>query len=241
MKIAQEILNSLKEDSPVRDIRIGVFWTGVWSRKCGIALTLPPGHEHIPAIQEAGTLKEKTALELANLWDSPFITERSVAIAAINSLLDPPDNSIVDLDASEILLEKGAGKRVALVGHFPFAQNLKRVAKELWVLELNPQPGDLPASSAPRIIPQAEIVAITGSALINGTIDQLLELSSPLSFVMVMGPSAPLSPVWFDFGVQVVSSSLILDPPGVLECLSQGGNLHQLVPFGVKKVSLIKK
>ncbi|MCR4428249.1 MAG: DUF364 domain-containing protein [Caldiserica bacterium] len=241
MKVAQGILNSLKEDSPVREIRIGVFWTGVWSKRCGIALTLQPGHEHLPAIRKAGNLKEKTALELANLWDSDLITERSVAVAAINSLIEPAEEPLMDLDAGEILLERGAGKRIALVGHFPFVSQLKEVASELWVLELNPQPGDLPASAAPQIIPQAEILAITGSALINGTIDQLLELASPKSFVIVMGPSAPLSRVWFDFGVDVVSSSLVIDPPRVLECLSQGGNLHQMVPFGIRKVSLIKK
>jgi len=56
-----------------------------------------------------------------------------------------------------------------------------------------------------------------------------------------MGPSAPLSPIWFDHGVDVVSSSIVWDPERVLDCLSQGGNLHQMMAMGIRKVSILKK
>jgi len=241
MQVAQSILESIKEDAEIQEARIGIFWTGVWSKRCGIALTLWPGPEHAPAVREAGGLKGKPALELAKLWTSPLMTERSLAIAAMNSLIDPEEDSLQELDAGDFLLHQGAEKKIALVGHFPFVPELRKVAEKLWVLELNPRPEDLPASAAPEVIPRADIVAITGSALINGTIDQLLSLVSPSSLVMVMGPSAPLSRVWFDYGVDIISSSIVLDPPRVLDCLSQGGNLHQIVPFGIRKVSILKK
>lgn len=241
MGVAQSILETIKWDTEVREIRIGIFWTGVWSKRCGIALTLHPEFEHEPAVRDAGALKGGSALELAKLWNSHLLTERSLAIAAMNSLIDPEEDSLQELDAADYLLQKGAGKKIALVGHFPFVPKLRKVTAELWVLELNPRPEDLPASAAPEVIPRADIVAITGSALINGTIDQLLSLVSPSSLVMVMGPSAPLSRVWFDYGVDIISSSIVLDPPRVLDCLSQGGNLHQIVPFGIRKVSILKK
>lgn len=240
MGVAQQILESIKGDEEIKEIRVGIFWTGVWSKRCGIALTLHPEFEHEQAVRGAGALKGMTALELANLWNSPLLTERSLAIASLNSLLDPKEEDLRDLDAGDFLFQEGAGKKIALVGHFPFVPKLREVAKKLWVLELNPRPGDLPASLAAEIIPQAEIVAITGSALINGTMDHLLNLVSPHSLVVVMGPSAPLSPIWFDLGVDVVSSSIVLNPTRVLDCLSQGGNLHQMVAVGIRKVSILK-
>jgi len=241
MGIAQQIVESIKWDADIKEIRIGIFWTAVWSKRCGIALTLHPEFEHEQAVRDAGALKRMSALELAKLWSSPLLTERSLAIASINSLLHPDEENLQDLDAGDLLFQEGAGKRIALVGHFPFVPKLREVAKRLWVLELNPRPGDLPASAAAEVIPQAEIVAITGSALINGTIDQLLSLTSSQSLVIVMGPSAPLSPIWFDHGVDVVSSSIVWDPERVLDCLSQGGNLHQMMAMGIRKVSILKK
>lgn len=241
MGVAKSILESIKRDAEVQEIRIGIFWTAVWSAQCGLALTLRPEFEHKPAVGEAGKLRRKSALGICQLWNSSLLSERSLGIAAINSLIDVSGNHLKDLDAADYLMESGKGKNIAMVGHFPFVPALRKIASKLWVLELEPGPEDFPSSAAPEIIPQADIVAITGSAIINGTMDQLLKLASPQSLVVVMGPSAPLSPVWFDFGVDIVSSSIVLDPPRVLECLSQGGNLHQMVRSGIRKVSILKK
>jgi hypothetical protein len=40
MKILDDLLADLNFDAPVRDIRLGVFHTGVLSRHCGLAATL---------------------------------------------------------------------------------------------------------------------------------------------------------------------------------------------------------
>ncbi len=58
---------------------------------------------------------------------------------------------------------------------------------------------------------QADIVAITGSALINHSIERLLNLCRPESFVVVLGPTTPLSPVLFDHGVDVICGTRVVD------------------------------
>lgn len=47
MKILDDPIGSLRGDAPARDVRVGPFWTAVWSRGCGLASTVGPEvHEH---------------------------------------------------------------------------------------------------------------------------------------------------------------------------------------------------
>jgi hypothetical protein len=46
--------------------------------------------------------------------------------------------------------------------------------------------------------------------------------------VVVLGPSTPLSPVLFDYGVDVVSGTRVVDVDVALRCLSEGATFHQI-------------
>jgi uncharacterized protein (DUF4213/DUF364 family) len=65
------------------------------------------------------------------------------------------------------------------------------------------------------------VVAITGTTLINHTLESLLDLARG-KVVIVLGPSTPLSPVLFDHGVSYVCGSLVEDPVAALRCVSEG-------------------
>lgn len=211
-------------------MRIGPFWTAVWSRGCGLASTTGLGeHEHgTTFVQNAGSLAGRSALELARLACSESPLEAGIGLAAINSLLEVDEAGCVELNAGDLLVERGRDKKVALVGHFPFVPALREAAARLWVIELRPEPGDLSAEEAEAIVPQANIVAITGSAFINHTMERLLGLCPPNSFVVVLGPTTPLSPVLFDYGVDVVSGTRVVEPELALRCLSEGATFRQI-------------
>jgi uncharacterized protein (DUF4213/DUF364 family) len=113
-------------------------------------------------------------------------------MAAINSALEVDLNKCQNINAAEVLYKKGKNKKVVVVGHFPFVNKLRELTKELWVVERKPQSGDIPASEAKRVIPQADVIAITGTALINGTMGELLSLCPKKSLVMVLGPTVLL-------------------------------------------------
>jgi len=70
--------------------------------------------------------------------------------------------------------KQGAGKNVALVGHLPFIPLLRKSVGNLWVIEQNPSGDDCPAQSAADLIPKADVMALTGSAVINHTLEELL-------------------------------------------------------------------
>ncbi len=224
---------------------IGLHWTAVLVetqgvQRCGLAATQSnPEFEHarLPAVEAAGQLEGFDALQLAQLVFSKSFTEVSVGLATINALLPPIDN-MVDLAAEDYIARHGAYSQVALIGHFPFVQSLREKVKTLWVLELNPREDDLPASAAPDVIPQADILAITSTTLINHTFEGIMQLRKPGARVLLLGPSTPLSPLMFDFGVHVLSGSVVTHPQAVLPYVRQGANFRQVRVQGVRLVTV---
>ncbi|NOZ00118.1 MAG: DUF364 domain-containing protein [Chloroflexi bacterium] len=239
MPLINDLLNSLQHDAPVRNLLIGVHWTAVCSRRCGLASTLGASSVHGEiTLPEAGDLHTRSARELAEYARSENPLEVSVGVAAINSLLDVDESLAVEVNALDVLARRGAGKTVALVGHFPFVPKLRPAVGRLWVLEQHPIEDDFPAEAAPDLIPQADVVAVTGSALLNNTLGDLLALCRPGSEVMVLGPSTPLSPVLFAHGATLLAGTLVTDERLALRAIAQGAAFRQV--GGVRLLTLAK-
>jgi uncharacterized protein (DUF4213/DUF364 family) len=235
--LIDDLLAALKDDVPVRDVRAGVFWTAVVVEKpggvlsCGLASTSADkeGHHGTPLVREAGNLLERSALELAALARSDSQLERAIGLAAINALLPRDERAWVELNAEHVIRERGAGKRVVVVGHFPFVGRLRSHVGRLSVLELHPvAPADLPADRAEEVVPEADVVAITSTTLINRTFDGLISLCRPDALVLMLGPTTPLSPVLFDHGADVISGTVVEEIDRVLLGVSQGANFRQI-------------
>ena len=235
LPLVDRLLAGLTSFGSVIDVRIGTHWTAVVvdqpsGPRAGLAATqMVHDLEHgRPAVREAGKLIGRDARALAELARSESPTERSVGFAALNALLEVDEAACVDRNAEELILERGRGRTVAVVGHFPFVPKVREVAQTCWVLELSPGADDLPAERASEIIPQADVVAITGMTLINGTFESLAALPRPGAFVVVLGPSTPLSPLLFDYGVDAISGAVVVDIPAALAAISQGANFRQI-------------
>ena len=240
MKILDQLIASLDCHAVAMDIRQGVFHTAVVTRHCGLAATLTKDAlcQGSSKVKEPGHLLEKTPAELARLAYSDSLLEASMGMAAINSLLDVDESACQELNAAELILELGQGRNVAIVGHFPFLPKVREAAKTLWVIEKNPRPGDLNADQAGQWLPRADVVAITGTSLTNHTLPELLALCRPEAFVLLLGDTAPLSPVFFDYGVDAVCGTRVVDPELTLRCISQGATYRQIQ--GVRRLTLMK-
>jgi len=238
MNILDAIIAKLPEDVPVRSVLVGAHWTVVCSRHCGMAATLMSSHPHgHKQVRDVGQLHQKSVHELAELALSTELMEASIGVAAINSLLDVDTSQAVEINASEVLTRLGRGKNVALVGHFPFIPQVRPEVGQLWVIEQNPRGDDYPAEAAGNLLPQADIVAITSSSLINHTLDSLLSLCSAQATVMLLGPSTPLSPILFDYGVNIISGTQVIDEAAVVRTVGQGASFRQVE--GVKLLTFI--
>jgi uncharacterized protein (DUF4213/DUF364 family) len=242
MTVLEDLLALMPPHAPkVRDVRIGPFWTVVWTeRGAGLASTqrdahIPHGHS---LIRWAGDLMDHSAIELAGLLHSRSPMEAALGMATVNALLEVDDAVLTDRNASEEIIERGRGKRVAIVGRFPFIPKVRHAVGHLDVLELDPGPKELPPTSAAEVIPRADVVAITGTSLVNKTFDGLLAHCRPDAFVLVLGPTTPLSPVLFDYGVDLIAGTRVVDPLLALTVASQGAIFRQLQ--GVRLVTIAK-
>lgn len=241
MSIIQHIIDSIKDDAPVREVRICIHATLVESLRVGVC-----GHSRADQAYEVihrqdvvanhGKLTNFSAQDLSRYALSKLPIEASVGIAAINSILDADWAKLKPQKYSEILIEKAKDKSVAVVGHFPFIGRMRKTASNLVELGLEPGTGDKPVSDAPEVLPRADIVLISSSTLVNHTIDHMLHLSRNASFVAVAGPSVIFSPIFFRYGAHAVMGPLIEDVAVVIKHLSEGSSLTHLE--GLSEISM---
>jgi uncharacterized protein len=238
--IINDLISVLDVDTEASDIRQGVFHTGVLTRHCGLAATLARDafKQKPPMVKEAGFLLDKPVSELIRLALSDGQLEAAVGMATVNSLIEINDNACLELNAASLILKEGAGKKIAIVGHFPFVPRIAKAAKKLWVIDKNPEAGDFSYTDADQLIPMADVVAITGSAFSNHTIEHLLACCRPGAYVVVLGDTTPLSPVLFDYGVDAVCGTQVVDADLALRCVSQGANFRQIK--GTRRLTMMR-
>jgi uncharacterized protein (DUF4213/DUF364 family) len=242
MKIIDDLLTHLSpDDVPLRDAIIGAHWTAVLTRGCGLAATMqdPPPHKG-PSVRHAGKLSETGIAELIQLARSKNLMEASIGMATINSLMKIDEERCSEINAFDILAEQGAGKDMALVGHFPFVPKLKEIVRNLWVLEQRPQQGDIEAEQAADILPCCQVVGITGTVFINHTLESLLKLCRN-AFVMLLGPTTPLASLLFDHGIDALSGTKVLDEARVIRHLKEGATFQQIHHAGVRLLTMTKQ
>jgi len=161
MKVLRDFLSQIPEEIVAKKVSVGVFWTALEGLRMGLASTMAEGHPPVDLpLREADRLEGKPLRELARLFFEGSILEASIGLAALNGGFPLDEKKLKEGNAFEFFLAKAEGKRAAIVGHFLFVEELKKSAKELWLLELKPREGDLEAKYVFEILPQAEVIGI---------------------------------------------------------------------------------
>lgn len=220
-------------DGTVMDCAVGLVWTSVATDRggVGVALTFPQGLDESNLPGSITGMRLRTAARWLTSWN---FYEAAVGCAAVNAVMNSPEHveemtgrtlRQVAVGGGEFfasIARRFAGRKVAVVGHFPV---LRRVAEacDLTVLERQPECGDTPDTACEYILAEQDCVCITGTAVTNKTLPRLLELSRDAHVVLV-GPSVPLSPVWFQWGVDALAGAVITDPRGVRRCVQEGAH-----------------
>ena len=245
---------------------VGLFFTGVKLANgsaggCATPLKSIPEAVCCPSSARAmpfpGKLAGRRAADLAGEALSGHGIRRAVGIAAVNALADycwrrrpHPDVELcpgIDaLDATEIR----NGDRVVVVGAFvPFLKELKRRGQPYLVLEQDPAtlkadelPFFRPAEQAPDILPQADVALITGSTLVNGTLENLLALVRPEARVTVVGPTVGMLPdAFLARGADILGCVEITAPDAFLDLLAEGGSGYHFFGRSAQKLVLARR
>jgi uncharacterized protein (DUF4213/DUF364 family) len=223
------------------DIRIGLGYTAVLVEdgRCGLAYTLhEKEYESCCVVPDAGKLAGRSISELISWIKMPDATACAIGLAAVNAVLTPPA-AAVESDISD-LLPVTAEDTVGMIGYFgPLVKPLKERVRAMHIFERRPDPGYgiLPESAAKDLLPECRVVIITATAILNHTIDDLLDLSKNAREIAILGPSTPFIPeVFLRRGVTLLSGIQVVDPGRILQIVSEGGGTRQ---FGraVKKLS----
>lgn len=217
MNIIRDLLISLAGcDHPVRRLVIGLHWVAVESRYVGMSHTFrPPGKYEVA---DSGALVGTSALALAQRALSWNPLEASLGLAALNSLIEArgrPGNVF------ERIPELAGGRKVTVIGRFPFNDEVRKVAASGWFLEMEPRRDELPPPACEVVIPQSDLLVVTATSLINHTLPRLLELAAN-THAIVLGPSTPMSDLLFRHGADVLAGIAVTDAEALFQSVAQG-------------------
>jgi uncharacterized protein (DUF4213/DUF364 family) len=87
---------------------------------------------------------------------------------------------------------------------------------------------ELPASACEDVLPRSDLNVITATALINHTLQHLLELGNN-GINIILGPSTPLSPVLFEFGADFLAGVRVKDRDAIVQSITQGAKKFELL------------
>ena len=223
----------LKKRSVV-DMRLGLGYSAVLldDGSLGLAYSLRSGPFHCCEISDKAGELEDNAWDLARLALTPRGIDSAVGVATINAAINPR----VEAEQGDILefLKLRPNDKIGMIGYFrPLVPKL-REHHELLIFERAPERASQddevhPDWAAEKMLPTVDVAIITGTTIINKTIDHLLELTANAREIAVVGPSTTLAAnVFAKRGVTLLSGMVVEDVDKALKIVSQGGGARNL-------------
>lgn len=189
---------------------------------------------------------------LAALVKSWNYAEASLGLAAINSYYNTPAVAVrngVELSEARFAEDRKndpfiayqqaiRDKKVVVIGHFHLLEELFAPVCELYVMEDEPiEDGDYPCTAAEYLLPDCDFVFISCGAVTDKSLPRFLALAQN-AYVVVVGPSTPMAPVLFEYGVNDLAGFIVKDPALAFE-VAAGREVGKIYATG-QKVSLKK-
>lgn len=218
----------------VVDVRIGLGYSAVLldDGSLGLAYSLKSGAFHCCEISEKPGELGGNAWDLARLALAPRGMDSAVGVATVNAAVNPR----AEAEQGDVLefLKLQPNDKIGMVGYFrPLVPKL-REEHELLIFERAPERAAQddevrPDWAAEKMLPTVDVAIITGTAIINKTIDHLLDLAANAREIAVVGPSTTLAPdVFAKRGVTLLCGIVVEDAEKALRIVSQGGGARNL-------------
>lgn len=260
------VLGDEIDDITVERAVVGLFFTGVklsngFGGCCFTPIKSLPEAVCCPSSAAAmpmpGRIRGRPATFFLRDLAAPQGVRRALAIAVLNALADtcwsreptPGCRLETGRDAIEdAIIPEGA--QVVMVGAIgPYMKMLRRRDQPLMVLEKDPstlRPDEMrhyrAAELAPSVVPQADVLIVTGATMVTDTLDELLALARPDAEVVVVGPTAGMMPdPLFRRGARVVGGVRVTAPDEFLEVLAEGGSGLHFFEKSAQRVNLIRE
>lgn len=224
------LVDRARSTQPLRRVLLGLNWSVAEVRESGLCFSPvnPPRTLAFP-----GTLAGRPVAEVAPWVRSFDPCEAAVGCAAINAVVNDPDNRCM-ARSQAIVAQAPAhlrvfahfaprldGAEVVVIGRYPGLDMLWAGFRYICI-ERRATPGTLPDTAAETVLPKADWVFVTASAIANKTMPRLLDLSRKAT-VVLLGPSVPWMSEWSDFGVNYLAGVVVRDPERLMQIVAEGG------------------
>ncbi|MEL7609358.1 MAG: DUF364 domain-containing protein [Bacillota bacterium] len=261
-------LGARLEEITVERTVFGLFFTGVKLCTGHGGLSFTPVKEmpeavccpsSAKAMPLSGKLSGRTAAECLNDAFSTSVLKKAMGIAAINALsalIMEEDASLsqkiitkYNVDAFDLISPLPGQKTVVVGALVPILKRLIREGHDFTVLEMDSRTlkGEelkryRPADEAEAVVPFADILVITGTTLLNDTLDGLLRMRKPGAQVLVTGPTASMLPdAFFDNGVTMLGGIQITNSDDALAIISEAGSGYHLFGRCAERTVMLRR
>jgi len=253
------------DDLVIEKIVIGIFFTGVKLNNGHGGLCFTPV-KTIPeavccpssakAMPNSGKIKGTKAAQILDRMFNGNAMKRSIGIAVMNALSNTiwekqGSNGYVihqDADPLDGYVYPEGGKAVVVGALVPYMRMFKNQNRDFSILEKDTstlKPDELarhvPEERTHEAVAQADLLIITGTTLINDTLEGLLDNAKPGADIIVVGPTASMLPeAFFQRGVTSIGGVMVTRPDQLLDILAEAGSGYHFFGKSADRVVLSK-
>jgi uncharacterized protein (DUF4213/DUF364 family) len=141
-------------------------------------------------------------------------------------------------------------KKAVVVGALaPVIKKLIAGSVEFHILEMDPStlkeremPNFIEAGRAAEFVPDADLLVITGTTMLNDTLPGLLDMAKPGAQIIVTGPTASMLPdAFFSRGVTILGGIIVTKADELLDIISEGGSGYHFFGKSAERIVVRQK
>jgi uncharacterized protein len=181
-----------------------------------------PVEYYLQRMQQGGPLQKALGIAVLNALSATCWRRQPPTSYRLIKGIDPVENRTIDDNAEVVVIG-------ALV---PYFRMLKRREKPFTILEKDPRtlkPDEMkffvPPEGAGERIAAADLLIITGTTLINNTLEEILDQMHAGAEAILVGPTASMLPdAFFSRGITSIGGIMVTDADRLLGTLAEGGS-----------------
>jgi uncharacterized protein (DUF4213/DUF364 family) len=198
-----------------------------------------PVSYYLDDLDQGGPLRKALSIAVLNALSETCWVKNPPVNYSIELHADPLDNIIIPDDAAAVVIG-------ALV---PYIRMLRKRGQPFTILEKDPRtlkPEEMqyyvPQEKADEKISVADWLIITGTTLINNTLEDILCHCKPEAQIIVVGPTASMLPdAFFSRGVKVIGGITVTHPDELLDILAEAGSGYHFYGKSAERTVIRKK
>ena len=228
-ELYDRLLENVQSDARIQHAQAGGHWVLVKTDygTVGVAAVHQGRTGELLRAEEYIGMPLTEAAKLVKSWD---YEKAALGLAAINACINRnsrfPERG--EPDAFLRYRDRAKGKKVAVIGRFAYLEERLEPICDLSVLERKPGAKDYPDAACEYILPEMDLVFITGCTVSNKTLPRLLQLSEH-AFTVIAGPSTPMAETLFEFGADALCGFCVTDEK---KCKQAVGRNQSVFPSG---------